>query len=144
MKIKEIPSKDLIYIRQATLRQGQPIEKCIYPGDDDPDNFHLGLFIEDELCGIASFYLENNNHFSTQTQYRLRGMATVDKIRGQGYGKKILNHGISTLKEKGANTLWCNARTSALDFYKKLSLKAIGPEFDIPDIGPHFVMYIDF
>lgn len=40
-----------------------------------------------------------------------------------------------------ANLLWRNARIVALDFYKRLGLQTIGPEFDIKGIGPHFVTW---
>jgi hypothetical protein len=37
--------------------------------------------------------------------------------------------------------IWCNARTSAVGFYSKLSWEIAGAEFDIPDVGPHFRMW---
>ena len=36
--------------------------------------------------------------------------------------------------------VWCNARINAVAFYKKEGFKIIGDEFEIPDIGPHFLM----
>ncbi len=41
---------------------------------------------------------------------------------------------------RGRRLLWCNARVVALGFYTKLGLHTEGDEFDIPGIGPHYVM----
>jgi len=45
------------------------------------------------------------------------------------------------IKEKKGDLLWCNARLVAIEFYKKVGLKTIGNQFNISDIGPHYVMY---
>ena len=45
------------------------------------------------------------------------------------------------IKKKEGTLLWCNARLIAVEFYKKLGLQTIGKEFDISDIGPHYLMY---
>ena len=42
--------------------------------------------------------------------------------------------------EQRRPSLWCNARLHAVGFYERQGWKVEGDEFDVPDIGPHFVM----
>jgi predicted GNAT family N-acyltransferase len=43
--------------------------------------------------------------------------------------------------ERAGHMIWCNARLSAVRFYEKLGFETRGDEFDIPDVGPHVVMW---
>jgi predicted GNAT family N-acyltransferase len=38
--------------------------------------------------------------------------------------------------------VWCNARTPARGFYERAGFAAVGEEFALPDIGPHFLMVL--
>ena len=40
-------------------------------------------------------------------------------------------------KETQSEILWCNARTTAFEFYEKMGFTIVGDEFDIPNLGPH-------
>ena len=42
----------------------------------------------------------------------------------------------------GIELLWGDARLEATGFYEKLGLKMKGEIYDVPDIGPHKLMYI--
>jgi ribosomal protein S18 acetylase RimI-like enzyme len=72
--------------------------------------------------------------------WRVRGMATDPAARGQGAGTAILraliDHGI----EHGATRVWCNARTPARSLYERAGMRIVSAEFELPAIGPHFVM----
>jgi predicted GNAT family N-acyltransferase len=137
--IKEISAEETYNIRLEILRNGidLPIE---FTGDFDVDTFHLGVFESDELKGISSFMKTTNVLFNS-TQYQLRGMATLPCARGKGYGKLMLQYAINHLKEKRVNTLWCNAREEALDFYKKIGFVKKGDAFEIQQIGVHYKLY---
>lgn len=141
MEIKECHISKVLPLRMSVLRPGRPIEEGMFPGDEDESTFHLGLYEEDELVTVASFYKEDNPDLEG-TGYRLRSMATEPDSRGKGYGKEILKYGLDKLREEGINYLWCNARTTASGFYEKMGFDIISDEFDIPTIGPHYVMKI--
>jgi predicted GNAT family N-acyltransferase len=68
-------------------------------------------------------------------------MATSDAARGSGLGRLVLEECFAVVREEGGRVLWCNARLGAVPFYQRLGLVAVGPEFDIPEIGPHYVMW---
>ncbi|MCT4643085.1 MAG: GNAT family N-acetyltransferase [Bacteriovoracaceae bacterium] len=141
MEVKQIDAKDTYKLRNKVLRPGRPIEECMFGGDNDELTFHLGAYEHKNLVSVASFYFENNNALSDQYQFRLRGMATDENFRNKGMSKALLESAFTIIKKNHVNILWCNARTSALGFYEKIGFKTKGNEFDIKDIGPHFLMY---
>ena len=143
-EIKDIPSKDTISIRSKVLRPGQDISNCIYPHDDDESTFHLASIVDNKEACIVSFYMENNPELKGNDQYRFRGMATLEEFRKQGHASALLKHAFSLLKNKKIDQVWCNARINALDLYINLGMEICSEEFDIPGIGPHLLLKIDF
>ena len=58
-----------------------------------------------------------------------------------GIGTALMHLAEETLKKTGPiRQLWCNARTPALNFYKKQGWMVVSEEFFIPTAGPHFRM----
>ncbi|MFT4576753.1 MAG: GNAT superfamily N-acetyltransferase [Polaribacter sp.] len=137
--IKQISAEETYAIRLETLRNGidLPVQ---FSGDFDSETFHLGVFEDDELKGISSFMKTTNELFDTP-QYQLRGMATLPNARGKGFGKLMLQYSFSHLRENKINTLWCNAREIALDFYLKEGFLEKGVSFEIQQIGIHYKLY---
>jgi len=140
MTIREIKPSDTTAIRHQILRAGQPVETCLYPGDNDSNTFHLGVFENDKLVAIGSFYSENQSELSYDTQYRFRGIATLPPFRNRGFAAAMIRFAIARLKSKNVDAIWCNARTSALGLYQKLGFDAVSEQFEIEGIGPHVVM----
>lgn len=138
--IKKISAGETRNLRQLTLRQHQPAEELVYPGDDSKETVHFGLFCEDELAGIASIYKDNMKGNDEPESWRLRGMATSEKFRGKGFGKELMETCLNHIKEHGGKLLWCNARTTAEKFYEKFGMKRKGDVFYPEDLGPHVVM----
>ncbi|NNF57149.1 MAG: GNAT family N-acetyltransferase [Rhodothermaceae bacterium] len=145
--IRPITAAETRPLRAAILRPGQPPAKLVYPGDDHPDGFHAGAFKNDHLVGIATIYPEPSPEayraeMPAGLAFRLRGMATTPEVRGEGFGRGLLEACFAHVQANGSDLLWCNARIGALAFYQTLGLQTIGPEFDIPGIGPHYVMWV--
>lgn len=142
--IKFINAEQTKPLRHTILHPKQTVDRLVFPGDNAPDTVHLGCYVDDQLIGVASLYheprLENNN----PDAWRLRGMAVDTEQRGKGYGKILFASVIDYVKKKGGAVLWCNARTQALDFYIAQGMKIIKDEFDIPGIGPHYLVEIRF
>jgi N-ethylmaleimide reductase len=72
--------------------------------------------------------------------WQLRAMATDEAVRGRGVGRLALDAAMEGAAWRGAKTLWCNARLRAVAFYERAGWVKIGPMFEIPQIGPHYVM----
>lgn len=142
-QIKFISSQDCIDLRHRILRPGQPIENCIYPGDNSPNSFHIGIVNSNDLIiSNGTFMQEAHKEFpNAKLAYRLRGMATASEFQKQGLGRNILEAAEAELLKRNCDLLWFNARTSAEGFYKKLGYKCVESIFDIPLAGPHKVMY---
>ncbi|RFZ95304.1 GNAT family N-acetyltransferase [Mucilaginibacter conchicola] len=140
--IKFITADDVLPIRNTVLREGKlTLDECRFVNDDAEDTFHLGYFVGDELACIASFHPQGYEKFEGKA-YQLRGMATLEKYRGKGYGNMLVNFAITYLRGQKVNYMWCNARKKAVPFYLGVGFEIVSPEFDIPDIGPHHVMYV--
>lgn len=110
--IKEITPELVRPFRHKILRPNQTLADCTYPGDADPDSYHLGAFRNDQLISIASVFIQHEERFNafTQTdQYRLRGMGTVEEFRCRGYGKAVLEACLQQCWDKGGEIFWCNA-----------------------------------
>jgi GNAT superfamily N-acetyltransferase len=141
--IKKISATDTYTVRHPVLREGKPIDSCVFNGDNLETTFHLGIFIENKLVGVCSFLKSNHPLIKETYQYQLRGMAVLKQYQGLGLGKIILNYGEVLLKNQNIKTIWCNAREIAAVFYKKNDYTIIGEPFNIEYIGLHYVMQKD-
>jgi len=138
--IKLIDHAKTYLVRHPVLREGRPVEDCIFEGDELETTLHFGLFKDNHLIAVASFMENANPLFLEQNQFQLRGMAVLKEFQGTGVGHKILNHAEHILKQKSASVIWCNARETAVNFYKKNQFKIFGEPFTIPKIGLHYIM----
>ncbi|MBD1392477.1 GNAT family N-acetyltransferase [Mucilaginibacter glaciei] len=140
--IKFITADDVLPIRNEVLREGRLThDECRFPNDDNPQSFHLGYFANGELACIASFHPQTHGDFKGKA-YQLRGMATTEQFRGKGYGNLLVNFAITYMRGQKVNYIWCNARKKAAAFYLSLGFEIISPEFEVPGIGSHYVMYV--
>ncbi|MBH46659.1 MAG: GNAT family N-acetyltransferase [Halobacteriovorax sp.] len=141
MKVLQIGTKDTYALRQKVLRPGRSLEECHFKGDDADQTFHLGAFVDNKLVSVASFYYERNPAFEDEDQYRLRGMATYEEHRGSGLSRALLRTAFPLIKQNFCSLVWCNARISAQGFYEKTGFTTHGEQFDVPEIGPHLLMF---
>ncbi|MBK5193163.1 MAG: GNAT family N-acetyltransferase [Flavobacteriaceae bacterium] len=140
--IREIPASAVYSVRLTVLRPGRPLAECVFEGDTIGKTFHLGLFMDENLIGVASFMQNSNPLFKEAEQYQLRGMAVLSEFKGQGFGTSLLIEGQEKLKNLVKHPfLWFNARDSAIEFYKKFGYQTIGEEFDVPGVCIHIVMF---
>lgn len=141
--IRFIPvEEDVLAIRNGVLREGKlTLDECRFATDKLDGAFHLGYFENGELACIASFHPQKYGEYNG-TGYQLRGMATLEKYRGKGIGNQLLNFAIVYLRGQKANYIWCNARKNAIRFYRNIGFEVISDEFELPVIGPHYVLYL--
>lgn len=122
-------------LRRRVLYVGLPESKAVYPGDEDPAVVHLGAFdAAGRLVGCASLFPREDGTL------QLRGMGVDTSLQRGGVGAAIVRaaHNIAVAQRRPS--LWCNARLIAVGFYKRQGWKVEGAQFDVPDIGPHYVM----
>lgn len=142
IQIREIPAAATYSVRQPVLRPGRPLSECIFEGDTSENTFHLGLFLEEKLIGVASFMQNSNPLFKEANQFQLRGMAVLPNFEGQGFGASLVLEGEKKIKKLiDKPFLWFNARDYAIGFYEKFGYKTKGEKFDIPGVCPHIIMF---
>lgn len=142
IEVRAIAAAEVIAVRWPILRPGFPRESAIFDGDDAPGALHLGGFIDERLCGVASIYLARLPERSeVASAFQLRGMATLPAVRGAGVGRALLLACEDAARARGARLIWCNARVSAAEFYRRHGWEVLGAEFDIPTVGAHFRMW---
>ncbi|MGX9788240.1 GNAT family N-acetyltransferase [Mycobacterium sp. MMS18-G62] len=146
-RVRPAPAAEVWPIRHKVLRPRQPAKLCSYPEDDRPGARHFAALHKGRTVGAASVYHEDPpTDFAVPglkhgRGWRLRGMATVDEVRGTGVGSALLRTALTHSVLAGAEVVWCNARTSAAGFYRKHGFHTVGEEFEMPGIGPHSFMY---
>ncbi|WP_281226769.1 GNAT family N-acetyltransferase [Flavobacterium aquiphilum] len=140
INIEKITDLETYSVRHVVLRKGKPIETCKFEGDDLPSTSHFGYYINDDLVGIISVFKTNNNSFSDDIQYQIRGMAVLESYQKKGIGESLVKHCEIYCNEQQADLIWFNARTAAVGFYEKLGYVKVGEAFEIKDVGEHYLM----
>lgn len=140
MVIKQVSLESVIPIRHQILRANQPISSCYYEEDKFDSTIHFGQYTNNYLVGIISIYAQDQNLQSSEKTWRIRGMAVLPEYQGQGCGAALVTHAVKHLTTRHASLLWCNAHTTACNFYQKIGFARQGLEFDIPGIGAHYIM----
>lgn len=140
MDIRQIKAQDTHPVRHAVLRPNQPISACHYPDDDMPQAGHLGAFVDDALVGIISLYPQTHPQINASDAWRIRGMATLPRVRGLGCGMALLQAAEAYVMQQQGAVMWANARLVAMGFYERAGYQKLGELFEIPNIGPHYVI----
>jgi GNAT superfamily N-acetyltransferase len=120
-------------LRQRVLRPHESLEELA--SHEPPGVQAVGAFAGDELVAVGFVCPDGE-----PGAWRVRGMATAPEHRGRGAGAAILAQLVEHARAQGATRVWCNARTPALGLYARAGFERESDEFDIPGIGPHFVM----
>lgn len=135
--IKAVSAEQTYLLRQRVLRPGRDISTCVFDGDEQAQTRHFAIVDSDETLAIASIYRVDRPDLGTGQGWQLRGMASDDRVRGQGYGKALMAAVEHYVKGRGGDYIWANARVEALGFYSGLQYRVLETLFDIPAVGPH-------
>lgn len=163
LTIRSIAASETYALRHSVLWPHKPLSYVQL--SDDADGQHFGAFIlptratgggrgdDDENVQAAK---DNSSSSSTTTtttpvsvislfitddaeggerQARFRKFATAAASQGRGIGSALLAHTIEAAARAGAKSIWCDARQSALPFYRRFGLDAAGEVFfkgDVP------------
>ena len=139
--IQKIIAQDTYPVRHQVLRSGKPIESCHFQGDELETTHHFGYYLNKQIIGVISLFEIDNNHFLAQKSIQIRGMAVLPSFQKQGIGKVLVSEAEKFSVIQKVDLIWFNARTTAVGFYKKMGYEIVGTEFEIKEVGPHFLMY---
>jgi predicted GNAT family N-acyltransferase len=133
-----VPVQAVLPLRQSVLRPGRPVQECTFEPDLDPATVHLAAVdAAGDVLGCATWFAEP---WQGAPAWRLRGMATAPAARGVGLGGRLIEQGLALARDAGVGLVWCNARTTAVGFYRRYGFETVGEEFLSAQGIPHFVM----
>ncbi|MBL4675500.1 MAG: GNAT family N-acetyltransferase [Mucilaginibacter sp.] len=121
----------MISIEQITpLLTWQLRRDVLYPGEykfnmempEDEHGYHFGAFTDNKLVGVVSLFKDLNN-------WQFRKLAVDEAYQDKGIGTGLLNYITGFVIEEQGERIWCNARTSAIGFYKKHHFTQTGAQF---------------
>ncbi len=121
MDIRAIEWEDVLPIRHKVLWPNEPALFCKVGGDEVAK--HYGVYLDKMLVSVASVYIEGNTA-------RLRKFATLVQFQGNGLGTKLISYIINLLKNINIACFWCDARKTAIGFYRKFNMIQQGGEFN--------------
>ncbi|MDC7240051.1 MAG: GNAT family N-acetyltransferase [Spirochaetales bacterium] len=130
MDIRQIHWKDTIVLRHRVLWPEKPAEFCHVDGDEQ--GIHFGAFVDEALVCVASVFVDGSSA-------RLRKFATEESLQGRGIGTRVLNEVIAYLKERDIEYFWCDARESAMGYYRRFGMEPRGERFYKAEV-PYFRM----
>jgi len=133
LDVRPVSQEQTRALRQSVLRPHQSVDEMA--DDEAPEAFAAGAFDGGDLIAVGLAAPDG-----TPGSWRVRGMATAPRARGQGAGTAILDALIQHATDRGAHRIWCNARTPARSLYERAGFRVTSEEFEVPDIGPHYVM----
>lgn len=137
-----LDATEVLPLRSEVLRPGWSVEDCVYSRDREPGTFHAGAVDADgRVIGIVSFHVEPYAGQPSVPALRFQGMAVAPERQGNGVGSQLLKWALQEARQRGdCQLVWCNARTPALSFYRRLGFQPVGEEF-MTDWGPHYLMF---
>jgi zinc protease len=138
---KPIASTKSVPIRGEILRPGQPLENSVYPMDEDDNALHLGAIKNSEIVGTVSVYKEDATRKDLSDAWRLRGVATIETVRGEGHGRQLIEMAMQYVAYQGGGNLWCNARPDVQGFYEKLGFAREGEPYENSEGGTRIFMW---
>lgn len=118
--IRQIDGQQTITVRHRVLWPNRPAEFSQL--ENDHAGLHFGAFIGSQLVGVASVFINGD-------RARLRKYATLADYQGQGIGTAMLKAIFSHLEQQPVNYFWCDARESAIGFYRRFGMQVEGERF---------------
>jgi GNAT superfamily N-acetyltransferase len=136
LRVELVAAADVRPLRHEVLRIGLPESSTHYPGDDAARAAHFALrLLEDdspgEIVSVGTVLPDSPPWEPDRADsWRIRGMATRERVRGRGLGRRVLDALIGHAADHGGTLIWCHARIGALEFYRRAGFEPIGDEFD--------------
>lgn len=138
VEFSQTPVAAILGLRHRILRPGHPSSTAEFAGDDDPGTLHFAATINEDVVSCLSLY---TSEWQGSIAWQLRGMATDAAFQAQGIGRRLLDYAVAeAVARQPSWPIWCNARVSAIGFYRKANWTAESEEFEIEGVGPHVQM----
>jgi predicted GNAT family N-acyltransferase len=119
----------------------QAMEECLLEQDFEEHTSHFSARDDQgELVSCCTVMHELRCIDGQEFPLRLRAMAAHPSVRRKGVSKLLLQY---VEKEFPGLAFWCDAREIAVPFYLSCGWEVKSEVYQIPIIGPHFLMVKD-
>lgn len=115
---RDVTVEECLPLRQKVLWPGLTQEECRVEHDETA--VHLGAFQGDVLIGCTSLFVLPGD------EMQLRKFAVLPEYQGQGIGSALLKASFERCSALGLKKFMLSARVSAIGFYEKHGLTAVG------------------
>jgi GNAT superfamily N-acetyltransferase len=142
MELRIVDATTTKELRRAVLRPYWPIGSPMH-GDENPDAVHFGALDDGRLVGCC-LILPRPYPLRPDAAgaWQLRGMATAPERQGTGVGTAVIDYAIDYARRRDGRLMWCDARTTAVRFYRAHGFATEGEEFLHEESGiPHYRMW---
>jgi GNAT superfamily N-acetyltransferase len=142
--VRHITALETHDLRRRVMRSGGPEAGVDLDADHHVGAWHLGAFVDGRLAGVVSFYPVASPHRPGRVSEQFRMMAVEPEMQGHGVGRALMEAALAQLRSRGVDSVWANARDSALGFYRSLGFEAAGEGFVHQETGlPHTIVVRD-
>jgi ribosomal protein S18 acetylase RimI-like enzyme len=141
--VERFYERNTLELQQRVLRPHVPLDEMIdhyFKNWGGGRECYAALDASGVLVGCGTIMPESPPFAPDEPGWRIRSMAVEPEMRGRGIGAAVLEALLEHAARHGGGKVWCNARTPALGLYRRAGFVAVRDEFEIADIGPHFVM----
>src|SRR5688572_26927771 len=125
--------QQMLKLRKEILRLPLGLNFSQEELEREKNNLLMAAFDDDKMLACCMLVEED-----PQT-VRLRQMAVLNDLQGQGIGKALMQFAENLARDRGYQKITMHARKNATGFYEKMGYRRIGQEFDEITI-PHYVM----
>lgn len=112
--LKQIQADETWALRHKVMWPDKPLDFVILP--NDADGWHYGLFENGQLVSVISMFVKGD-------KAQFRKFATDAAYQGKGYGSQLLVYLIDTSRDLNIKELNCDARITAISFYKRFGME---------------------
>ncbi len=141
IEVREVTQAQTLALRTQILRPGHAPDARLFGVEDTEETRHFAAFEGEEVVGACYIVRRAAPFDSLALAWQLRGMAVQTQRQGQGIGAQLVARVELEARLAKMEILWFNARRVAVGFYERLGFERLGEEFEIPVVGPHFLMW---
>lgn len=136
--VRRVPAADTVALRSEVLRPGLPADVVVKETDEDPDTWFFAAVAPGGrvLATVNVRPAAPPWDVHAAGYWQLRGMATAVDARGKGHARAVVDAALEQVDRERVR-VWCNARTSVLDFYRRFGFEGVGEVWHDPVSGPH-------
>ena len=141
MFVERATFDDIHHLRVRVLRKGTPVTHATYPEDSYDDVVHLAIRLNGDVVATSTWFSKECPESPGVAAVQLKGMAVDDSLQTTGFGRALIDAGISLARERNAEIVWARARDTAVGFYEKCGFAVVGDGFiDEPTAMPHHIV----